>query len=117
MIKASTQKASRDFNETLAGPFVDCKKDNNSNSPTTCCLQGQYCDVDLLCHDRETGALSRQYCSDPDWPEESCSGVCPRKSRPLQSKQIALGDPVSGLCWESGLGLCWHSLAGLLGAN
>ena len=82
MIKASTQKASRDFNETLAGPFVDCKKDNNSNSPTTCCLQGQYCDVDLLCHEYGTGVLSRQYCSDPGWPEGSCSEVCPGEQHP-----------------------------------
>ena len=34
--------------------------------------------MDLLCHDRKTGAISRQYCSDPDWPEDSCSSACSR---------------------------------------
>lgn len=52
---------------------------------TACCFNvTQYCDVDLLCHDRKTKRLSRQYCSDPSWPEDRCSKLCPRKPRPLR---------------------------------
>lgn len=68
---------------------------------TTCCLEGQYCDVDLLCHDRETRAYSRQYCSDPDWPSEDCSGVCSRKSPPCPCMNCVGGD-WCGYVWVCG---------------
>lgn len=61
------------YNATRDGDLIAC-----GTGTTTCCLEGQYCDVDLPCHDRETGAYSRQYCSDPGWPGGNCSGVCSR---------------------------------------
>lgn len=63
------------YNATTNGKMIAC-----GTGSTTCCFENQFCDVDLLCHDREDGTVSRQYCSDPDWPAESCSMVCPRKS-------------------------------------
>ncbi|OOF98797.1 hypothetical protein ASPCADRAFT_204515, partial [Aspergillus carbonarius ITEM 5010] len=61
------------YNATLDGALVGC-----GTGVTTCCLESEYCDVDLLCHDRDTGAVSRQYCSSPSWPTDKCSALCPQ---------------------------------------
>ncbi|OJJ83928.1 uncharacterized protein ASPGLDRAFT_362198 [Aspergillus glaucus CBS 516.65] len=61
--------------------FYDSARDGSliacGTGATTCCLESEYCDVDLLCHSRSNGGYSRQYCSDPDWPEDACSQLCP----------------------------------------
>ncbi|PYI05491.1 hypothetical protein BO78DRAFT_398229 [Aspergillus sclerotiicarbonarius CBS 121057] len=61
------------YNATLDGALVGC-----GTGVTTCCLASEYCDVDLLCHDRDTGGVSRQYCSSPEWPTDKCSALCPQ---------------------------------------
>lgn len=69
-------------------------------------MEGQYCDVDLLCHDRKTGDLSRQYCSDPEWPEGSCSAVCPGESLLPFKTELRCRPRTLGLDLP-GLGLGW----------
>ncbi|RAK95009.1 uncharacterized protein BO80DRAFT_290273 [Aspergillus ibericus CBS 121593] len=61
------------YNATKDGALVGC-----GTGVTTCCLESEYCDVDLLCHDRDTGGVSRQYCSSPSWPSDKCSALCPQ---------------------------------------
>ncbi|KAJ9191954.1 hypothetical protein DTO166G4_7772 [Paecilomyces variotii] len=60
------------YNATRDGQLIGC-----GTAPTTCCLENEYCDIDLLCHDRTDGGVSRQYCSDPSWPPDACSALCP----------------------------------------
>ncbi|KAK2760375.1 hypothetical protein FQN54_002445 [Arachnomyces sp. PD_36] len=44
--------------------------------PSTCCLPGESCGEDLLCHSSD-GLITRQYCTDPTWPSKFCSALCP----------------------------------------
>ncbi|ODM24163.1 hypothetical protein SI65_02129 [Aspergillus cristatus] len=60
------------YNATRDGALIAC-----GTGATTCCLESEYCDIDLLCHSRSTGEYTRQYCTDPDWPEDACSQLCP----------------------------------------
>lgn len=81
--------------------FYDSARDGSliacGTGATTCCLESEYCDVDLLCHSRSNGGYSRQYCSDPDWPEDACSQLCPSTSPFLPVRRLCLHMKVLGM--------------------